>query len=483
MQANFDWIWWTAGGVLALLGLTLLYWSLLHDRARGRRRCPKCWYDMSGTPGNLVCSECGNRAKRERKLFKTRRRWRWASVGLLLAVSAYPIARAPLIRRDGTMGWWPTTALILAVIWFDSPEKSFEPRWTQKALNTLLGQRMDLFGSNSPPPPDLWDWQWRLLISYSLDLDEHVRYYILDAAVCSGGAQRLGMLDQFANCFPIRAHVDMPKGWPEGVPLPFAVSVPAFSRCLSHSFVIRRADTGEALEWIEATNPVNWLFHSQGDVQGVITLPPLDGSELDIEFTVIPHVVASNGAGARQDLPEWKKSVRARVSVSGTLENWIRTYEDADLSRQIRDGFELRFRPPSSIEVFLDGALDELSPAGDIVKLELLRNGQSQFVGSDSLDVRLKRHEESGYRLSALFDLAETSPQFMIDQTDLPDGDWRFRVSFDRLAMLLRDPKLIQTCWPGTIEGAIDWTALRNGKGIREPIVQESGVSHDGFSP
>jgi hypothetical protein len=265
--------------------------------------------------------------------------------------------------------------------------------------------------------------------------------------------------------------------------LPFSVSVPAFSRCLSHSFVIRRADTGEALEWFEATSPVNWLFHSQGDVQGVITLPPLDGSELDIEFTIIPHVVASNGVSARQDLPELKKAVRARVHVSGTLEDWIRSYMDADLARQIRDGFELRFRPPSGIEVFLDGALDELRPAGDIVKLELLRNGQSQFVGSDALDVRLRRHEESDYRLSALFDLAETSPQFMIDQIDMPDGDWRFRVSFDRLAMLLRDPKLIQTCWPGTIDGAIDWTVLREGKGIREPMVQEAGVSHDRPSP
>jgi hypothetical protein len=46
-----DWLFWGLGGALALAGLWLQYWSLFADRARGRRRCPKCWYDMSGTEG------------------------------------------------------------------------------------------------------------------------------------------------------------------------------------------------------------------------------------------------------------------------------------------------------------------------------------------------------------------------------------------------------------------------------------------------
>ncbi len=66
-----NWLFWIGGGGIGLLALALLYWSLLHDRARGRRRCLKCWYDMSRTP-TLTCSECGWTAKREKKLVKTR---------------------------------------------------------------------------------------------------------------------------------------------------------------------------------------------------------------------------------------------------------------------------------------------------------------------------------------------------------------------------------------------------------------------------
>lgn len=72
------------GGILALAGLGLLWWALLWDRARGRRRCPRCWYNLAGTPGNLTCSECGRTTKTERQLFRTRRRWRWAALALVV---------------------------------------------------------------------------------------------------------------------------------------------------------------------------------------------------------------------------------------------------------------------------------------------------------------------------------------------------------------------------------------------------------------
>ena len=74
------WLWWIGGAALGLLGLWLLYWSFLHDRSKGRRRCPKCWYNMSGT-ASMTCSECGRTAKRATKLYKTHRRWRWARLG------------------------------------------------------------------------------------------------------------------------------------------------------------------------------------------------------------------------------------------------------------------------------------------------------------------------------------------------------------------------------------------------------------------
>ena len=66
-----------AAWVLLGAGLFVLFRALFGDRARGRRRCPKCWYDMAGLPPRtvkeererFVCPECGARSS-------ARRNWR-----------------------------------------------------------------------------------------------------------------------------------------------------------------------------------------------------------------------------------------------------------------------------------------------------------------------------------------------------------------------------------------------------------------------
>jgi hypothetical protein len=61
--SNLDWLYHTFGWTLAAAGMVLLAWALFWDRSRGRRRCPKCWYNMEGVPG-LRCPECGREAHR-----------------------------------------------------------------------------------------------------------------------------------------------------------------------------------------------------------------------------------------------------------------------------------------------------------------------------------------------------------------------------------------------------------------------------------
>lgn len=85
-----------AGLVAALVGAVVAAWGLAGDRARGRRRCGRCWYDMGAVVG-LKCPECGRDAKGERDLRRTRRRWRWVIVGVLLVGGA-----AEAVRRGKT---------------------------------------------------------------------------------------------------------------------------------------------------------------------------------------------------------------------------------------------------------------------------------------------------------------------------------------------------------------------------------------------
>jgi hypothetical protein len=108
------WIFWSLAGLLALGGGWLIVRALFLDRARGRRRCGRCWYDMSHSAG-LLCSECGFEARAERSLFRTRRHWWQAALGLGLMIVAAPAALWPVIQQHGWAHITPTTLLIYVV--------------------------------------------------------------------------------------------------------------------------------------------------------------------------------------------------------------------------------------------------------------------------------------------------------------------------------------------------------------------------------
>ncbi|TVQ33771.1 MAG: hypothetical protein EA376_01365 [Phycisphaeraceae bacterium] len=155
---NLTWIIPALSLTLAAAGVALLAWSLFWDRARGRKRCPKCWYDMVGAPG-LVCSECGHDAGRERRLQKTRRRWRWAGVAAALLLVAAALSVVQPVRERGWVAAVPSWALVhlVPMPMADAPSPEFErgafyrqPLWTE--LNhRRRGQ-------------SLWLWEERMLM-------------------------------------------------------------------------------------------------------------------------------------------------------------------------------------------------------------------------------------------------------------------------------------------------------------------------------
>jgi len=97
-----DVVLWCLAAAVGIAALILACWALFADRSRGRKRCPRCWYDMSGTP-TLKCSECGTVVAAERKLFKTRRRWSVVGIAALMVVVAGATAIGPKVRDDT----WP----------------------------------------------------------------------------------------------------------------------------------------------------------------------------------------------------------------------------------------------------------------------------------------------------------------------------------------------------------------------------------------
>ncbi len=245
MTGELDWVFWTLGGLLGLAGLALAWWALFADRAKGRKRCPKCWYDLTGSPGP-TCSECGYGPKSEAKLFKTRRHWRWAVVAVLVLVGSAASGMTPKIKREGWISVVPTTVLILSLPWVDDPELIL--------LSELDRRLPSPYWPQGAHPPDWSDWQWRLLIDRCLAGDARRKPatpewysfygYLLDAPLINGRILENDELRaQLAATFPMEVVIE-PK-----------------ERSVSNDWVTFRMDMrprfGRSIEYRATAQPVN----------------------------------------------------------------------------------------------------------------------------------------------------------------------------------------------------------------------------------
>mgnify|MGYP001793361576 CR=1 FL=1 len=153
--------------VLSIAGLAVIGWALFWDRSRGRRRCPKCWYDMGGAKadgdGRFTCSECGRVVRRERGLLRTRRRWRRGVAGVCVLGLAYAAVAYPRVRDRGWVGVVPTTALVLAHPWladFAPRDAYMYPAPEDAPVVWLLGEEL----GSRVRGQDLWNWHAGWLI-------------------------------------------------------------------------------------------------------------------------------------------------------------------------------------------------------------------------------------------------------------------------------------------------------------------------------
>ncbi len=104
------WIYEILGWALFSAGALWAIAALFRDRSKGRRRCPRCWYSMDRVPG-LQCPECGHAAGGEHRLLRTRRRWRIASVALLLLILGVALRTVPTYLHAGWYGLIPSAYL------------------------------------------------------------------------------------------------------------------------------------------------------------------------------------------------------------------------------------------------------------------------------------------------------------------------------------------------------------------------------------
>jgi len=112
--ADAAWVRWLAmaGLVVLFCGLAFVtWWALFSDRSRDRRRCPRCWYDLTYSPG-MTCGECGHTGHDERAFGRTRRR-RTLALMSMVGCALTGVYLIDHVKTVGLMSYVPSRALIM----------------------------------------------------------------------------------------------------------------------------------------------------------------------------------------------------------------------------------------------------------------------------------------------------------------------------------------------------------------------------------
>lgn len=140
-----------AAAAVLLFGAIVLARGIAGDRSRGRRRCPKCWYDMAGS--GLRCPECGHDAGEPKRLYAARRSRVTIAMGMFMLAAAVAVQGIPRVQRGGWRATIPTTVLIAGLPWLpvsvlDNDTSGAQENWT------LAGRMLR---------EEPWGWQRRWL--------------------------------------------------------------------------------------------------------------------------------------------------------------------------------------------------------------------------------------------------------------------------------------------------------------------------------
>lgn len=112
--------WNSAAAALSVFWISLFVWAWRGERPRGRRRCARCWYDMSGA-SSLLCPECGREAKTPADLYRPRRRRKLAALAAIAMLTAPAAWVWPRFQQGGPVAIVPSTVLIAGFEWLPQP--------------------------------------------------------------------------------------------------------------------------------------------------------------------------------------------------------------------------------------------------------------------------------------------------------------------------------------------------------------------------
>lgn len=424
-----DQLWTAAAWLLAAIGLVLALWALFWDRAKGRRRCPKCWYDLAGLPlrwtgastgngqaadlatephidpaatatytaitatptpappaaqGVCTCPECGHQPRTESRIYRTRRRWRWALLGLGMAAS--PVVAICIVASDGKWAKYaPTTALIALA----------EPA-------SLL--------SSTPTDPRA----------------KELRSRITNGSLASWQSQI--MFDRaIAHAPEIAARLARAREtWPVDVPIVISAQTPIntmlFGKYWSCDVRARLLSTlsGEPSDW----HPLDGFFRHDAVP---LDLPPPNVNSIKVEVEL-----------SLQGKRLWRGVRMVPTRVSGTLAETLQPLSNPELDREVGVWLDPAawLHPPNRLEVHVSNESRE-KVFGRYVAIgaraSVFRNGE--LVGQGTLIASPQVYRECGTMQDSTSELIVLNRA--INTNDL-DAQWEIEITGDPV-LALRD--------------------------------------------
>lgn len=311
--ASLDWLFLLGGAIVGLVGLALFAWALFRDRSRGRRRCPSCWYDMSGTP-DLKCSECGHDARFERRLYRTRRRWKWAVLGVTGMLLGGCIAEVPAYKR-GWSALVPTTALALFAPAQDPTNRAvfFGVALNGQGTATIVNGRLIASPPSTPPPTPV-----RAAAPFPQQLTDEF-WSRLQTRRTRGWQARQFFRRYFSNNpVDFSAYLLVPDRWPVGEPIRVSVrTVPVGSVVgLGIETIARRMGSED---------------EAIGQGAGFVGGTPVAAQEIDVEMRLqyLSQVI-------------YRTSTRVPITVAGSVATFLDQLNDATSTALVKEAIKPR---------------------------------------------------------------------------------------------------------------------------------------------
>ncbi len=425
-------------GPLILLGcMAITWWGLFADSGRGRRRCPRCWYDMSGTPG-LTCTECGHAAHHEPDLQRTRRR----VVPALAAAVAAALGASWVITRGNEAGWvtlLPARVLMSALPLLGDPHGRLAPELDSRLARNELSEDQvrslvaRCLGGDRGAPPGSPEWE--------------SKYYPL-LSRCRGLPAVALMVEEALLGLPARVEIASRRTWPRDTPMCLDLDVrewwPEGTLC---QLRVRLLDSDDPT--ITVRRDTAGEFFTRRGMRSLRTRPfplvldpPPAPARLLFEVAV-DRLLPEEGA-------QWEQvqvqTIACDVEVTGTLAETLRPAEDPALQDAVMAAFGRGVtrwasgRSPLRVS-FDPRATIELGPPDTAVgaAVEILREG--------TLARRLEIWWplRPGSTVAGWLVAYEDEP--LLREANSADGLWQMRVRGEP-ALALRAGQAT-SCWQG----------------------------------